>query len=555
MNALLIHKNNLNTEFIDNFDGDKTTIDYAISINNPNFILDRFLHDELKKIFQGKNYDVIFIPYTLSIQNYLELTGLRIAAHIRLTKEWEHFNKPIVFIGPETKEQIAKLSELGTILFTPGVFSTTKYNVENIKKQYKWIKENQPQISEYQYLIFLKRYQFKPSANYQTHHSIDNDLTLMRWSEYLRCDNKISEVKEIIQKSLYFKYQKALKTIEPINANNLSLIINGKANVFLVEDEAEKGWKNFYECFFQNSLNITFDYLKYNYKASSQIEIIEYAINKIQELKPDVVLLDLRLCNADFKNHVPPEELTGAKIIKKIKEINKGIQVIIVSASNKIWNYQYLKNLGANGYIIKKGDSNVREDINNLKTTIETGIKRAVYLKPAWNLTKDMIKSLDKTICDNKIDKDLGLELIKLLNIAIIMYDNAQKKDDFAYAYLALYKCLELISNEFIKSCKTIYNYKWDDKKHVYNKDILPKKNNISTFLKIANLSFQLWGFDNDFVKKLYYSIHRRNKFIHPSPTPLKNLELENERKKIYEPEGYIKLLNQLSNIINKITK
>ena len=47
------------------------------------------------------------------------------------------------------------------------------------------------------------------------------------------------------------------------------------------------------------------------------------------------------------------KELTGIKILEYIKSLNKGIQVIITTASNKIWNYENSSN--ANGYILKQG--------------------------------------------------------------------------------------------------------------------------------------------------------------------------------------------------------
>lgn len=41
-----------------------------------------------------------------------------------------------------------------------------------------------------------------------------------------------------------------------------------------------------------------------------------------------------------------------------IKKINPGIQVIIFSATNKVWNLQALQEAGADGFIIKESPEN-----------------------------------------------------------------------------------------------------------------------------------------------------------------------------------------------------
>ena len=69
------------------------------------------------------------------------------------------------------------------------------------------------------------------------------------------------------------------------------------------------------------------------------------------------MILDLRLHKEDFNNK-PIDEITGFKILEKIKNHNKGIQVIIFSATNKIWNLQALQNAGADGFIIKESPNN-----------------------------------------------------------------------------------------------------------------------------------------------------------------------------------------------------
>ncbi|HPO64672.1 MAG TPA: response regulator [Bacteroidales bacterium] len=555
MSAILFHGNNLPTSITDSFRADKYAIDYTQNAQNPNFVLDRFIHDSLDKALQNKFYDIIFIPYTLSQHNYLELTGLRVAIHIRVTKEFKHACVPIVFIGPESSTQIAKLTELGNILFTPGVFYTAKTDSEYLKKLCEWIKEQKPKITEAEWEKCLRRLQLSPPANYDSHHSIDNELALLRWSECIGCVDQIAEVKENIQKNLYFKYQRTLNPIKPINQVKYS--IQGKAKILLIDDEAEKGWKDFYTHFFSDSPKIEFDYLKLNFKTLSQDDISERAKNEVEKSHADIVLLDLRLCDTDFESELKPENLTGYKILKEIKKINKGIQIIIISASNKVWNYQSLHSIGANGYIIKRGNSDVIEDIKNLKQVIEKAIERANYLKDAFQKIKSLSYSINDSISNDKIDKKFGEELIKFLELSFRMYENSQTREEFAFAYLALFKSLELISNNYVindsGTWRVVGNhplkqYKWDKQTNTYKETNPPNfKNNIpTTFEKIAGLCLQLWNYDHEFVEQLYYSIKCRNEFIHPSD--------ESECEKIYIPKGYLYLLDQIVKLGNKIT-
>ena len=70
----------------------------------------------------------------------------------------------------------------------------------------------------------------------------------------------------------------------------------------------------------------------------------------------DVIFLDLRLLKEEDKvNQISNiSDFTGTKVLRKIKDINKGIQVIIFTASNKVWNIEKLLEIGANGYYIKE---------------------------------------------------------------------------------------------------------------------------------------------------------------------------------------------------------
>ncbi|MBV7440729.1 hypothetical protein KRX57_04790 [Weeksellaceae bacterium TAE3-ERU29] len=536
MNALLIHNDNLPTDLTEGFKdrllfniSQATTMEY-------DFSFDREAHNQLKEVLKDKLFDVIFIPYTLSNQNYLELSGLRLALHIRLTKEFGHHKVPIVFIGHETAEQIMKLSDLGTILFTSGIFTTNKFDIEDIKKQYKWIlnewkPEKEAKLNNFEYNQFLDKIQIKPAGNYQSHHSIDNELTLARWSEYLKCDDNIPEVKNNLNFNLYFKYSRCLNPLTPIkNPINPYCINIKKAKILLIDDEAEKGWQKFYDTFFKNSKSsIEFDYLKdIDFKTLSQEEIIKEAVKRVRDFDPNIVLLDLRLCDDDFDDNIDPKKLTGYKITKQIKDINRGIQVIITTASNKVWNYETLYDEGIDGYILKNTTFNIAEDIKNLRNVISKSIERK-YLKEFYkkmSLLKNNFKELF-------LNDDYTLsEIENFLNISYNLLEQVKPNDNttnkyFNYAFLQLYLIIELLANrqDFLKvegreNCsieienkdiyiQKVYNegvkraIKFDEKNHYYTlkQDDNPEKTNPDLNFKISSLLIFRYGNENSSVK------------------------------------------------------
>lgn len=451
-NCLLIHNDNLPSDVIEAF-GDKIKFDIPQSkMLEYSYSFDKEAHRQLDKALEEQNYDAIFLPYYLSEQNYLELTGLRLAVHIRLTPKFNHQHVPIVFLGSETPEQIAKLSNLGNVLFTSGVYSTSRQDQNSLKKQFEWIIKNKPKISDTELIRCIERLKIAPPANYQSHHSIDNELALARWSEFLKCDDNITEVRNNLQTGLYFKYHRALNPVNPVETGSLDLI-SGRGKVLLIDDEAEKGWKDFYECFFQKNIrneSIEFESLQADFKSCQQ-EIIEVARDKVEKFNADVVLLDLRLCDSDFATNLEPKELTGYKILEEIKKINKGFQVIITTASNKVWNYQTTNELG-NGYIIKKGDSDVAKDIENMKNKIEHAIKASQPLKDFYKISANISQNINN---EQEWVDDFKNKAQDYLDISFDLLVNSFKNSDYRrYVYLQLF----LIIEEFLAQ-EHIFSY------------------------------------------------------------------------------------------------
>ncbi len=549
MNALLIHNDNLPTKFVEGFESSmKFNIGLAKMLEY-GFSFDRVAHEVLEEFLTDNQFDVIFIPYSLSNQNYLELSGIRLALHIRLTPEFNHTKVPIVFIGHETKEQIAKLTEFPAFLFTTGIFSTQKFEYNSFLEIFNWIinswkpKGTDSILTEDEYKKFLTKINIEPPSNYLSHHSIDNELTLLRWSEFLKCDEEIPEVSLNIKTGLYFKLKRGQFPLEP-PTKGYPYLIEGNARVLLIDDEAQKGWEHFYRTFFKTSPSIKFEFLNVDFKLNSKSTIIQEAIIFIKEYKPDVILLDLRLCDSDFDNNVDINELSGIKILDEVKKINKGIQVIITTASNKVLSFESVMKIGANGYILKNGESDVHNIISILQFSISKCIKRARFLKNIYasinttlqnwdNYKLPERKNINDTFHDNLWHLILKSQVMDFFKNAFNTIENENIEERFTMSILLLFRIVEMMNEYFIiesgdkRDKTTQYHFDLDNTQvpRIINKNnnyLLDQDISKGTFLSTKEKCYAIYyKLNGDLNKSLFEKInnltnYRNNIAIHP---------------------------------------
>jgi len=450
MKALLIYNDNIASQFVIDFEKLGSTYKYQVGkqeLLNSNFTIDKKIDSILKAEIDKSKYDCIFIPYSLSEENYLEFTGLRFACHIRLTPEFNNLQTPIVFFGYETENEINKLSEIGTILFSRGIYTTEKISVQDFEKQMRFVVNNQSGIPEEIFLKqFTERVNISPSGNYATHHSITNEWSIYRWATALKIDDEyIQIIEKNISSNLYFKYLKAQFPIkETIDANNQIITEEGK--ILYIDDEVEKGW----DIIFRKICTLKrYESIGNDFKNLDSSRIVESAITKVNEFNPDVIILDFRLHDDDFEN-ISPENVTGYKILKSIKEINKGIQVIILSATNKIWNLLELQKAGADGFILKESpELSVEENysknaISEIYTILDDGLKRAKLLKKVVEQSKKITGFIE----GGDYSKEFKQSVENNLAIAFkMLYESFTDKKYINYSYLQLFLIIEQLVN------------------------------------------------------------------------------------------------------------
>jgi CheY-like chemotaxis protein len=160
--------------------------------------------------------------------------------------------------------------------------------------------------------------------------------------------------------------------------------------ILLIDDNAYKGWKKVIEKVFL--------LLEENVEVAINSQEAE---TKILNEKFDLIFLDVRLSEQDHE-FTEPINFSGYKILKKIKldflNENFSTPIILMTATNKIWNVDAFRNYGVDGFYIKEHPDYVfdkytsLQNYNNLKSKfnqlMDVGLKR----KEVWNLSKKIIK-------------------------------------------------------------------------------------------------------------------------------------------------------------------
>jgi CheY-like chemotaxis protein len=568
MNSLFIYNENISPDLVKGFElslGE--TISF--SINNQTLAREDYSFDsyvtEFLKQFSEKKFEVIFIPINLSLDNYLEFSGLKIGYHIRLTQGFVNQETPLVFLAREDSYEINKLTHFGEILSCPHIYLTEKLELEAFKKQIVFIKLNP---NDNVIKKFIDRIHIKPAGNYATHHSIANEWSIIRWSKTLESCGVIEEypddiesIEKKIESNLYYKFLTSRFPIDKtsrISKSDLNLKYNGR--ILYIDDESDKGWNElFCSLFWDGEINKVENYesLGPEFNGLEMDSIIALSVEKAKDF--DLVILDFRLTHDDFYEK-DPKKITGFKILQKIKEFNKGIQVIIFSASNKIWNLQALQEAGSDGFIIKESPENsvdpefTTQSILNIIKSIENGLKYA-FLKNFYDdfypIKTELIAKKDFKKHPNFLPKEFVNEIIKWIDLANDNLSNNKTEAGLTTTFLLYFTVIENIANriididnpilidtidgnrrfqfEFRKSNQKLRNFR--EEKNIPDlffktKGILTCGRNIPWTQKILN-TFDLISGDENNLDSINVLVKKRNNIIHANSTTGNKIKVE----------------------------
>jgi len=122
--------------------------------------------------------------------------------------------------------------------------------------------------------------------------------------------------------------------------------------------------------------NLTEQSDKDNY-LQKQKELNECVKKCLEAIPYDLIFLDIRLTEED--KTVKIEDTTGFKLLRQIKELNRGTPVILFTASERVESYKKALSFLADGYWIKCIDNG-----KELRELIDSCLKRGSKLSSIW---------------------------------------------------------------------------------------------------------------------------------------------------------------------------
>lgn len=542
--------------------------------------IDEYISKVLIDDLKNKKIDVIYIKDNLS-SNYLELYGLRVAYHVRLTKELRFI--PIVILSDLDGYILNRLEPMARIIFTKNIF----LEPNSLKSIEKYQNRVFGAFNEQNYKSnFLDLIQIDSPEN-STNHSIANEWAIFKWAKELDVSNSdnIKNTISNISHKLYFKYlyqknqiieivlppiQQQLNSQSVKSLNIVKKVETIEKNILMIDDDLDKGWEDIFKEYFRKKRNYVFKTVKaVAIKNKCYEDIVNIVVSEIESTPlPDLILLDMRIIESD--NHEEdPKNISGIKLLEKIKSFNPGIQVIMLSATTRSDILeQATKDNKILGYIKKDHIDNnaitTKENIEKLSGLLKDGEEK-FYLKDIWNIQQEILK-LDMFATDkyNEIKKEVEF-IFELLNSSM--------ENKFKFTMLTIYKVLEiikdlhindsakyLISEEEIKAVVFKNNIYIAVKKNILfsnpekygfsdSKDKTAKQNAqkyyFSTTNKIYSILYEKLNFTQE--KKLYVDVedisNKRNKYIHPDRG--KNTEVDKD--------DILKWFKMLQTILSKL--
>ena len=500
-----------------------------------NKVSDSDLSNKVKDWLNEHKYNLIYVPISFG-PVLSDFNGLRLATHIRCTKSLNQTTKIIIYSFTSVSNLFN--SPYFNILKTKNTTLITHRKSSMLSEGIKEIDELQIQDLPKE----LSKLKLDVPLNYEDSHSISNEWAIYRWAECLNIDfeDEFESIYNAVNHNIYFKYLKnifPLQKSNQLNTENLGIKKIGKPKVLFVDDEVEKGWNELLvQIIYDNG--ISFESMGSDFKTLTQRKIIEKVLKKITDQNIDIVILDFRLTESDFHTK-KSDEITSIKLIHAIKQINPGIQVLVLSATSKVWNYQAIIKSGADGFVIKESPINsvngsftaksIKQLVLQLNDAIERSFLKTIFI--SLNKIDSNLSSLDYEDKTDYSDFLFGLKnQLKIIFEGAKMID-LSKKSTLDIVFLSCFNFLEqfkhnyylnFIDNQYVLGIDEIeMNEYYPGKGGIINNGkFIPENSNHkpSWFNTMSSLFidyFEICYAKDNLIKNLNLIKNNRNDFIH----------------------------------------
>lgn len=521
-----------------------------------NWLVNVFQHNEIEKLVIEIGSDVV-LPFQIAYHIRLSINELKYKSLI-----------PILFVSTTTLNSIVlKASLWSHILSTKGVYFSSISDFEKIKLELSVVEEITSEEYKSEFWDIIKVL----PGEVMGRHSLANV-----WGAYSMdkaANTNILRFNSDFQSrsgELYFKYVSAINNLKTLNIKTVGYInlspscpIDAKnRKILLVDDEADKGWESVLRKIF--STNLPDDFVVINEKVKDYDKFTPKSKSIIENEHFDLYLIDLRLGGLEEDGFLKPDDFSGMKVMRKIKSINPGNQVIIFTASNKVWNLKALLDAGADGYYMKESPefafTNEFSVQNYLrfKDDVQRCFDRS-YLKSVYLDIQDI------KVYINKIGStDFKNELLNQFDLFWSMISKSISETDYAYSFINLYFVIEIINKNsyqqttdgkwLICQKENLLYWQWDQSEKAYvNTNLEITINNPPEWQKIAGLWFQKWGqSDSQFIMNIFFLIQKRNGFVHGDKKILDKQDNNNQylNRDIFTKVGIEKLLSAVKMLI-----
>ncbi len=372
------------------------------------------------------------------------------------------------------------------------------------------------------------------------------------------------------------------KGIRNIN-NYLKIKLPDKHKILIIDDQYSE-WDNFYKEIFHNHKNsiLSLKYMSQNdfRKAWDSNEAINYLLEKSKEASfviSDLYIRENHEQTKPFKNKNEIEEISGFQVFQKIKEQYPYLPYMLLTSSNKVWNYEAFNSNGIWSWCVKDNTYNLSLDDKQAQYTYFEGnlLKLCndewLFCITIWKKIIDLNKNVSKN--KNKwwfhIDNNVLAELQECLISLDSIYS---KRNSFETNYsknLTARNSANIINilGEICETLKTTFKYINTENNNsnyiAFYIHLLRHYYSHGNYYKLAKpievvfcLDLMLYILDRNNLKKIDKTI--QNKKMHQRHTNivyhLQFMEVLKDRGDLYKnPKLQKKLLNSFDEYKNDV--